>query len=198
MEEFIRFLLGFEAGLATSGMSQVPNVTVFALAKKSGFSNHPADPGGATMCGVTLSTYRGYCKGKGYPVPSVNDLKDIPYAHWRDIFLMNFWNYVSASRMDTISHAWLIVDWVWASGPKVLKRVQRLLNVKADGIFGPQTLSALNGSEARLLFDLIHQDRVAYVDELCRIKPEREVFRKGWLRRINSITFDKLIDNDLA
>jgi lysozyme family protein len=33
----------------------------FSRAKKTGFANDPNDRGGATMVGVTISTYRQYC-----------------------------------------------------------------------------------------------------------------------------------------
>jgi hypothetical protein len=40
-----------------------PPALTFTLGFEGGFADHPADPGGATMKGVTLSTFRRYKQG---------------------------------------------------------------------------------------------------------------------------------------
>ena len=194
MDSFIPFILVFEAGLKiNSGNIDAPNETKFALSAKNGWSDDPDDTGGATMCGVTLRTYSAWCNAKGYPLPSKNDLKKIPYLHWRDVLKTYFWDKCLASHIKTKSIACIIVDWVWASGPGMIKKIQKIVGSLQDGIIGPKTIAAINKMDQAELFTKIKEARFAYIDDICRIRPTNEKYRKGWTNRLNAIRFDRLI-----
>ena len=45
---------------------------------EGGYVNHPDDLGGATMCGVTLNTFKQYC-GAG---KTIKDLRNMSYGTW--------------------------------------------------------------------------------------------------------------------
>jgi len=66
----------------------------FTLAFEGGFANHPKDPGGATMKGVTLATYRRYKPGA-----TVADLKAIRADMLRRIYRDGYWNKVEGDRL---------------------------------------------------------------------------------------------------
>ncbi|MCM1222880.1 MAG: hypothetical protein NC548_51320, partial [Lachnospiraceae bacterium] len=89
----------------------------------------------------------------------------------------------------------ILVDWVWASGTNGIKIPQRILGVTADGIVGPKTLAALNAADPKKLFQQIHNARVNFIEDIIRRNPSQKKFRKGWLRRIDAITFDGLLFN---
>lgn len=57
------------------------------LKHEGGFSNHPEDPGGATMKGVTLTTYRKY-----KPKATVADLKAITDSELQIIYRNGYWD----------------------------------------------------------------------------------------------------------
>lgn len=190
MESFIPFIIAHEAGVKSASSS---NIVRFELARKSGFANDPSDPGGPTMIGVTLNTYAQYCRHKGYPAPSANTLKNIPYSHWKDILRTNFWDYCHAEEIRYQPLRWIIVDWVWASGPKVISRIQKILKVTADGIIGPKTMRMINSLPGDYLFDLVMQSRQEYINEICVNNPGLRKFRKGWLNRLSHITKEGLI-----
>ena len=82
------------------------------------------------------------------------------------------------------------VDWVWASGSHGIKRPQRLLGVKADGIVGKQTIAAVNAMDAATLFKMIKDDRAKFIDEICKVRPKNEKYRMGWMHRINAIRYE--------
>ena len=87
----------------------------------------------------------------------------------------------------------LLVDWVWASGSPGIRIPQRLLGVRVDGIVGAQTLRAVNTyAPQRELFDRIMHAREQFIDETCRNRPRSLKYRRGWLRRIHSITFAEM------
>ena len=56
-------------------MADVKKLAPFILKWEGGFVNDPDDLGGATNMGVTMATYKVYCKRKGRPEPAIDDLK---------------------------------------------------------------------------------------------------------------------------
>ena len=187
-------------------MASIDKLIPFILKWEGGFVNDPTDRGGATNKGVTLATYEAYCKRKGYPRPSVADLKHISDAHWRDIIKTMFWDKWRADDIHSQKIANILVDWVWASGIHGIKKPQALLGVKADGIVGDKTLSAVNFADPEELFGAIYQERVkflnaivansvaAYEKKIGRKATEAELlkytkkrFINGWLNRLLDI-----------
>lgn len=162
----------------------------FILQWEGGFVNDPADLGGATNKGVTIGTFNEYRKRRGLPSPTVDDLKNISESEWHDIFKSLYWDRWKADEIKSQAVANILVDWVWASGSHGIKRPQRLLGVKADGIVGKQTIAAVNAMDAATLFKMIKADRLKFVDEICKARPANERFRKGWTNRINSIRYE--------
>ena len=111
----------------------------FILRWEGGFSDHPADRGGATNKGVTLSTFQQFYGADR----TADDLRAMTDEQWLRIFREGYWNRWQADRIASQSLANLLVDWVWASGSHGITRPQRILGVEADGIVGEQTLAAL-------------------------------------------------------
>lgn len=167
----------------------LPPAQIFEQARKTGFANDPDDAGGATMCGITIGTYKAYCRSKGYPVPTVTRLRNISYEQWRDVLKTLFWDKWKADEIKSQPLANILVDWVWASGSSGIKIPQRILGVKQDGVVGPKTMAALNASDPKRLFDEIHNARIKFVNDIVARKPSQKKFIKGWTRRINDITF---------
>lgn len=200
IKDIIPFILYFEAGLSRNYIN-LPLEDMFAKARKTGWANDPDDRGGATMCGITIGTYEGYCRKKGYPKPTNERLRNISSEQWLDVLKTLFWDKWKADEIISQPLANILVDWVWASGTNGIKIPQRILakafpDVKVDGIVGPKTLHALNSYAPREeLFSLIHYARVNFIEDIIRRNPKQSKFRKGWLRRINAITFDGLIFN---
>lgn len=191
IESLIPFILHFEAGVKKEHLNK-PIGELFAIAKKTGWADDPLDKGGATMCGVTLATYRAYRKKLGYNTTGKNDLKNIPYVHWREILKQMYWDKWRADEINNQSLANILVDWVWASGVHGIKIPQRILGLTADGIVGKQTISAVNAREAEVLFDVIHDERIKFVEGIVRRNPSQAKWLNGWKRRINAITFEGL------
>ena len=187
-------------------MASIDKLIPFILKWEGGFINDPTDRGGATNKGVTLATYEAYCKRKGYPRPTVEQLKNIPDAHWREIVKTMYWDKWHADEIHSQKVANILVDWVWASGIHGIKKPQALLGVKADGIVGNKTLSAVNFADPDQLFEAILKERVkfingivsrsvaAYEKKIGRKATEKELsnytqkrFLSGWMNRLNDI-----------
>lgn len=171
-------------------MANSSKLVPFILQWEGGFVNDPDDLGGATNKGITIGTFAEYKKRKGQKAPTVADLKNISDAEWHDVFKSLYWDRWKADEIKSQSVANILVDWVWASGSHGIKRPQRLLGVKADGIVGKQTIAAVNAMDAATLFKMIKDDRAKFIDEICKARPKNEKYRKGWMNRINAIRYE--------
>ena len=140
------------------------------------------------------------------PRPTVEQLKNIPDAHWREIIKTMYWDKWHADDIHSQKVANILVDWVWLSGVNGIKKPQYLLGVKADGIVGNKTLSAVNFADPEELFAALYKERVmfingivsrsvsAYEKKIGRKATEKELlkytqkrFLSGWMNRLNDI-----------
>jgi lysozyme family protein len=186
IEKFIPILFRWEAGINMKSGETLEQA--FQRAKKTGFANDPQDKGGATMIGVTIGTFRTYCRYKGRGTASVQDLKNITYKEWRDVVHTLFWSKWKADLIEDQAVANMLVDWVWASGQGIgIKRVQKILGVTADGIVGPKTLAAVNAANPAELVKKVYDARVAHFNAIVRNNPSQKKWLKGWLNRVNYV-----------
>ena len=66
----------------------------FTLGFEGGWANNPKDPGGATMRGVTLRTYRSW-----HPGATAGQLRVAPMAHFEAIYRFEFWGAVGCDAL---------------------------------------------------------------------------------------------------
>lgn len=154
---------------------------------EGGFVNDPDDAGGATNKGITLATFRRYY-GEN---KTVADLKAITTEEAEKIYKDLFWDKCKADKIESQSVAELLVDYAVNSGVKTAaKKIQILVNVEADGAIGPKTLQAINEKKAEVLFNELHDVRVAYYKAIVAKKPSQQKFLKGWLNRLKTYEFE--------
>ena len=187
IEHFIPFLIKWEAGI--SKKSNETNESLFQRARKTGWADDPDDLGGQTMVGVTMATYEEYCRRKGYPKPTTGRLMDLSYNDWKSILKMLYWDRWNADEIRSQSIAEIVCDFVWASGVHGIKVPQDLVGVVPDGIVGPKTLAAVNSRNPRELFDQIKIARFDFIENICRQRPTNNKFKRGWMNRINDISY---------
>lgn len=162
--------------------------SMYRNASRDGFHIVKGDKGGATMCGVTLSTYQDYCRRNGLPKPDAEALKRLPYSQWRDIAKRTFWDRVKGDSIRNQSIALVVMDWVWTSGVGGIKGVQRAVGATPDGIIGNQTLAMLNSGDAVKVFQKLCATRESFYVSVAK-KPGQARFLNGWLNRARSIQF---------
>lgn len=183
LDNFIPILLQWEAGIIKKNNESLEQA--YTRATKKGFVNDKDDKGGATMVGVTIGTYRSYCRYKGWKTPQVKDLQNMPYKVWRDVVHTMYWNKWKADTILDQSTANMVVDWVWHSGAATIKKVQALLNVTADGIVGPKTVAALNSDKD--IRNKVYAARKAYFEAIVKKNPSQKKWLNGWMNRLNSV-----------
>ncbi|MBE0647550.1 MAG: peptidoglycan domain protein [Bacteroidales bacterium] len=159
---------------------------------EGGFVNHPYDRGGPTNKGITLRTWQsmGYDKDGDSDI-DVSDLKLLTKADFGWLLRNYYWDRWRANEIRNQSVAELLVDWLWCSGKPAITIPQRVLHVKPDGIVGPVTLAALNATDPEKLHLRIKHERIGFIHRILEIDITQQCFRNGWLRRIESFTYEK-------
>lgn len=170
------------------------------IAREGGYVDHPADRGGPTNWGITLSVAR----ANGWTGP----IRDLPRARAVEIYKRLYWQRPRFDQVATRAPAIAaeLFDTGANMGPgTAVKFLQRALNalnrgardyddVAIDGRIGPATLAALDGfldrrgraGEAVLLKALEALQGERYV-RLAELRPANEAFVYGWLaNRIGS------------
>lgn len=154
---------------------------------EGGFSNDKDDPGGATMKGVTLATFRSvYGKNK-----TVGDLKRITDDQWNTIFKRYYWDKCRGDGIDNQSVANMLVDFAWHSGvTTAVRKIQWIVGTEQDGIMGARTLAAINDYRKGplRLFDSLRLERIRF---LVGCKSWWK-YGKGWTKRVNAIGYGTL------
>ncbi|MDR1879418.1 MAG: peptidoglycan domain protein [Tannerellaceae bacterium] len=192
-------------------MAKIDLLLPYILRWEGGFVNDPADAGGATNKGVTISTWRqaGYDKDGDGDIDAA-DLRLLTTQDVCDRVLKpHYWDKWKADLIRSQKVANILVDWLWCSGKQGILIPQRLLGVQADGIVGDKTLSAVNAADPDRLFDAIFRARVGFLNEITQnsvLKYEQKIGRKasesellkhtnkrfinGWLNRLNALKTD--------
>lgn len=140
------------------------------LRYEGGFSNNPADPGGATMRGVTQSTFWKYLSFKARPLRPVRTITD---AELRDIYRTKYWDPVTQGRDWPLNAVLFDVAVNSGTGTALWMLEEAKKRVMASK---PDRMRAL----ARAVCDVRQQ----FFTDLVRRRPTSAVFLRGWLRRV--------------
>ena len=149
------------------------------LKHEGGWADHPKDPGGATMKGVTIGTFAQF---KGRKV-SKDELRAISDADLRAIYRRKYWDVVKGDDLPA-GLDMVAFDGAVNSGPSRGARwLQIGLNITADGKVGPQTLAYARAANVSQTIDYACNARL---DFLRRLKTW-PTFGKGWGRRVSDV-----------
>jgi lysozyme family protein len=149
------------------------------LQHEGGYADHPSDPGGATMMGITRATLEQW---RGHPV-SKDDVRALARAEASQIYRARYWNAVTGDQLPAGLDLALF-DYAVNSGPgRAARTLQGLIGVVSDGVIGPKTLAALSGQATPALI----RDICAARRNFLRNLPTAPVFGRGWMRRVAAI-----------
>lgn len=143
---------------------------------EGGWSDHPSDPGGATMYGVTIGTLSAY---RGRPV-SKAEVRALTKAEATEIYRRNYWNAVKGDDLPA-GIDWAVFDFAINSGPgRAIKYLQDICGVRIDGAMGPITLTAARNLDAAWIVNELCDDRLTFL----RALKTWGTFGKGWSSRV--------------
>jgi len=165
------------------------------LAHEGGFSNHGADPGGATNYGISLRWLKSEGMYGDLDDDGDVDIKDIlaiDVGHATRIYRDKWWNKYHYDRVIDCEVATKVFDMsVNMGAAQAHKLAQRALNslggrLDADGIVGPITLSAINTAEPSNLLDALRDEQKRFYLSLIKHRPSLAVFKRGWIKRASA------------
>ncbi|MER8464185.1 glycoside hydrolase family 108 protein [Mesorhizobium sp. M1396] len=148
------------------------------------WSDNPADPGGATMKGVTLATFRAYIKPGGTKA----ELRAITDEQLSTCYRRRYWDAVVGAELpDGVDYA--VFDFGVNSGPgRAAKYLQSVVGAAQDGRIGPATIAAVKTKPAGVIIDALCDARLAFLQRL----PTWKTFGRGWSDRVRSVRADAL------
>ena len=149
------------------------------LVHEGGWADHPRDPGGATMKGVTLMTFRrhfGKQQGK-------TALRNITDAQLDKIYRSGYWNKCHCDELPAgVDYA--VFDAAVNSGPgRSARWLQAAVGAKQDGDIGARTLAKIGNQDAILVTNTICDRRLNFLHGLANWS----TFGKGWKRRVEGV-----------
>lgn len=157
------------------------------LDHEGGYADHPSDPGGRTMQGVTQATYDGWRRKRSLPARHV---RLIERHELEAIYRTGYWARVRADELP-IGIDYAVFDAAVNSGPaRAIRWLQQAVGVPADGIIGPQTMGAVKARPPLHIIESMCGIRMQFLRGLSHWP----TFGKGWSRRVNEVEAAALAD----
>lgn len=142
------------------------------LGHEGGYSNHPDDPGGETMWGITIAVAR----ANGYSGP----MRFMPRDKAKAIYKKAYWDKVRADELPEAVRFGVFDAAVNSGVRQAAKFLQRAAGVDDDGVIGPKTMAAVKSTDPQLVDKRFHGYRLRFMADLSTWPS----FGKGWARRI--------------
>lgn len=163
-----------------------PSALRFVLTHEGGWSDHPQDPGGATMRGITLTTYRQWMNNPQLTAVALRTISEETVAaiYWELYWL--------PTRSEETQHGVDLMVFDMAVNAGVRRSIQHLqesLNtlgrgleptLAVDGVFGPLTMAATLATDPVRLIAALGERHERHYRGLVHFP----VFGRGWLRRV--------------
>lgn len=155
-----------------------------ALKHEGGWADHPKDPGGATMKGITIAVYRANINPKG----TKEDLRKITDAQVAHIYRTQYWDKVRGDDLPSgVDYA--VFDYAVNSGvSRASKHLQAVVGKRQDGKIGPETLAATKAMLAQTVINNLCDKRMVFLRGLKTFA----TFGKGWTTRVSGVRAEAL------
>lgn len=156
------------------------------LHHEGGWSDHPRDPGGATMKGVTLKTYSGWLGRDA----TKDELRNIPDAVVEAIYRRSYWDAVAGDDLPAGLDLCVFDFAVNAGRKRAVRTLQQAVDVpllKQDGVMGPATLADVTTKVGRIGMPAVANSYAVIRELYYRGLPTFDVFGKGWLARNDAV-----------
>jgi len=144
------------------------------------WSDNPADPGGATMKGITFAVFKDW---KRNPHLTKDDLKNISDQDVYDLYKQLYWDKVHGDDLPAgVDYAAFDAAVNMGVG-RASKLLQEAVGVTADGVVGSGTLQAIQKANTRSILENFAAEKTAFYKSLSTF----DTFGKGWLNRVAEV-----------
>ena len=169
------------------------------LEHEGGFVDDPKDTGGATNWGISLRFLRELedADGDGYRDGDLDrdgdvdaaDIRRMTRAQAVELYRRHFWEPGGYVRLGSSLIATKLFDLAVNMGPRPAHRLAQQglravgYQVTPDGFLGPKTVARILEAPPLELAAAIRSEAAGFYRVLIALKPVREKYRDGWLRR---------------
>jgi lysozyme family protein len=149
----------------------------FVFDAEGGYTDDPADPGGATNFGITLATLSAW-RGK---TVDKDDVRTLGQDEAGAIYRANYWNATRCSDLPVGVDMMVFDAAVNTGNGRAARMLQQVVGAAQDGSIGPQTLKSVSAMPADEVVGALAQLRTVFYHGL----PGFPRFGGGWLARVN-------------
>lgn len=152
----------------------------FALSHEGGYSNNPADKGGATNYGITEATARRH----GF----TGDMRNLTAETAAGIYASEYWPGLESVLDQAVASKIfdMRVNFGVSGGNKLAQQAANNLvepPTAVDGRWGPDTVDTINAAPPVAMLDELAAVAAARYQAIVDRDPSQETFLRGWLRR---------------
>ncbi|WP_024912158.1 murein L,D-transpeptidase catalytic domain-containing protein [Chania multitudinisentens] len=171
--------------------ADIEDALIFTLKNEGGYTDHPADRGGATNKGITIGRLSEYLGRKA----TKDEVKNLDYETIKLIYKKYYWDVLSLDHVLDQSIATALFDMGVLCGPGTsVSLCQEVLGIPQTKKMDSQTLAAINGVTDEKFIPLFADRNSKRFDDIVAKTPSQNVFLKGWKNRANRLL--SLINND--
>lgn len=160
--------------------SYIDYVVKGILNVEGGFVNKKADRGGATKYGITIGTLSRWRKKKVTVQDVMNLTKEEAATIYKEEYIRKpgFLNFGDEPLAEQLIDAG--VNHGQAGAIKIL---QRALDLRDDGVIGPQTIAAVKALPFFVVYAKFISRRLRYYAAICDNDSKQLEFAAGWMNR---------------
>lgn len=143
--------------------------------RKVGYVNIIQDTGGETKYGIAQNKN-----------PSIN-VRALDLEQTMQVYYEQYW---LKSHCDKLEHPLTVMHFDSCVNHGVTRGntfLQMAAEVKADGVIGNITLSAITQANISSLINRIYNTRENFYRDIVKRKPSQQIFLNGWLTRISEV-----------
>ncbi|MDR2697480.1 MAG: hypothetical protein LBB40_03275 [Holophagales bacterium] len=162
-------------------MANFEPALAYTLKHEGGWSDDPADPGGATNYGITLKT------AQRHGITTKQELKAISRYKVEAIYYADYWKFDGINNQRVATKLFDMAVNMGVTTAIILS--QQVLNgeykaaLTVDGRLGPLTLAALNNCDPAELLEVLCLVSAEHYRAIAAARPASQKFLKGWLKR---------------
>ena len=156
----------------------------FVLKQEGGYSNHPADKGGATNNGIIQSVYNRYRRDKNLSVRPVKNIED---KEVKEIYETQYWDKIRAQYIKAPLGLVLFDTAVNFGVGGCIRRLQKALNVPVTGSWTQNISDVIHTCDAGKVALSICKMRMEWRNYISQHDTSQKVFLRGWLNRDNEL-----------
>jgi lysozyme family protein len=144
------------------------------MGHEGGYVNHPNDPGGETIWGITIATAR----NNGY----MGKMRLMKRDQAKEIYRKAYWERAKCAQYNSAIGFQMFDAAVNHGIGNAIRFLQRAVGVADDGAIGKITLGAINEKSIDDVLVMFNAERLEFYAKLQTFP----TFGRGWTRRVAS------------